>query len=103
MCGASCYASSPRRTIHQTIPGGTVNHDIIAGNWTQMKGKVRAKWGKLTDDDMTLIAGKKDMLVGKLQERYGHAKDRAEKDVDDFYENMDDGDRDTTDARKDAR
>jgi uncharacterized protein YjbJ (UPF0337 family) len=63
----------------------------MAGNWNQVKGKIRAKWGKLTDDDMTLIAGKKDMLVGKLQERYGHAKDQAEKDVDDFYAGMDDG------------
>jgi uncharacterized protein YjbJ (UPF0337 family) len=62
-----------------------VNHDTMEGNWKQLKGKVRAKWGKLTDDDLELIGGKKDMLVGKLQERYGHKKDEAEKHVDDFY------------------
>jgi uncharacterized protein YjbJ (UPF0337 family) len=66
-----------------------MNHGTIQGNWKQMKGKVRAKWGKLTDSDLELIAGKKDMLVGKVQERYGHAKDHAEQEVDQFYQAMD--------------
>jgi uncharacterized protein YjbJ (UPF0337 family) len=50
---------------------------------------MRVQWGKLTDDDFEQIAGKKDILVGKLQERYGHAKDVAQKNVDDFYRGLD--------------
>ncbi len=75
-----------------------MNHDTLKGEWKQISGKIRAKWGKLTDDDMQLIAGKKDILVGKLQERYGHAKDRMEKEVDDFYSGMD-----STDAQRRER
>jgi uncharacterized protein YjbJ (UPF0337 family) len=69
-----------------------MNHDILSGQWKQLSGKIRAKWGKLTDDDMHLIGGKKDILIGKLQERYGHAKDRLEKEVDDVYADMDESD-----------
>ena len=53
----------------------------IEGNWKQFKGKVKEKWGKLTDDDLDTIAGKRDQLVGKLQEKYGMAKDEAEKQI----------------------
>jgi uncharacterized protein YjbJ (UPF0337 family) len=66
-----------------------MNEDIMKGDWTQIKGQMRVQWGKLTDDDFEQIAGKKDILVGKLQERYGRAKDKAEKDVDDFYRGLD--------------
>ena len=59
-----------------------MNKDEIGGNWKQVKGKVKEQWGKLTDDDMTVIEGKRDQLVGKIQERYGYAKDQAEKEVD---------------------
>ena len=48
--------------------------DQVKGNWKQLKGKVREKWGLLTDDDMEHIAGHKDRLIGKLQEKYGEAK-----------------------------
>ncbi|WP_130833343.1 CsbD family protein [[Erwinia] mediterraneensis] len=58
-----------------------MNRDETSGNWKQFKGKVKEKWGKLTDDDMTVIEGKRDQLVGKIQERYGYAKDEAEKEV----------------------
>jgi uncharacterized protein YjbJ (UPF0337 family) len=61
-----------------------MNWDVIKGNWKQITGRVKSKWGKLTDDDLTTIAGKKDEFVGKLQERYGYKKDQAEKEVDDF-------------------
>lgn len=61
-----------------------MNWDIVKGQWQQLKGKVRQKWAKLTDDDMELIAGKKDQLVGKLKERYGYEKDAAEREVDEF-------------------
>ncbi|AGJ88141.1 CsbD family protein [Raoultella ornithinolytica] len=61
-----------------------MNKDEIGGNWKQLKGKAKEKWGKLTDDDMTVIEGKRDQLVGKIQERYGYAKDQAEKEVSDW-------------------
>jgi uncharacterized protein YjbJ (UPF0337 family) len=56
----------------------------IADNWTQLKGKVKAKWGKLTHDYLATIAGKGDPLAGLLQQRYGCEKDQAEKEVDEF-------------------
>ena len=58
-----------------------MNWDQVAGNWKQFKGSVKEKWGKLTDDDLNVIAGKKDQLIGKLQERYGIAKEEAEKEI----------------------
>ena len=61
-----------------------MNKDEIGGNWKQLKGKAKEKWGTLTDDDMTVIEGKRDQLVGKIQERYGYAKDQAEKEVSDW-------------------
>ncbi|AWP35412.1 CsbD family protein [Pantoea eucalypti] len=61
-----------------------MNEDRISGNWKQFKGKVKEKWGDLTDDDMTVVEGKRDQLVGKIQERYGYEKDRAEKEVKDW-------------------
>jgi uncharacterized protein YjbJ (UPF0337 family) len=61
-----------------------MNWDQISGNWKQFKGKVKEKWGKLTDDDLTTIGGKKDQLAGKLQERYGYQKAQAERELDEF-------------------
>ncbi|QYU69497.1 CsbD family protein [Leptolyngbya sp. 15MV] len=58
-----------------------MNSDIIKGNWKQVKGAVKEQWGKLTDDDLTTIEGKRDQLVGRIQERYGVAKDEAEAQV----------------------
>lgn len=58
-----------------------MNWDRIEGQWKQMQGKVKSKWGKLTDDDLKVIAGNKDQLVGRIQERYGIQKDEAEKQV----------------------
>ncbi|MFZ2444862.1 MAG: CsbD family protein [Syntrophobacteraceae bacterium] len=58
-----------------------MNWDQIAGNWKQVKGVVREKWGKLTDDDVDVIAGKRDILLGKIQEKYGAAREEAEKDL----------------------
>src|SRR5262245_42590780 len=63
---------------------GIMNWDQIKGDWKQFTGKVKEKWGKLTDDDLTAIAGKRDQLAGKLQERYGYAKEKAEKELDEF-------------------
>jgi uncharacterized protein YjbJ (UPF0337 family) len=58
-----------------------MNWDQIAGNWKQFKGTVKEKWGKLTDDDLEVIEGKKDQLLGRLQERYGYTKEQAEKEL----------------------
>jgi len=58
-----------------------MNWDRIEGNWKQLTGKAKEQWGKLTEDDLTVIAGKPDQLVGRIQERYGIAKDEAERQV----------------------
>lgn len=61
-----------------------MNEDRMAGNWKQFKGKMREQWGKLTDDDVDVIAGKRDQFLGKIQERQGIAKDEAEKQLNDW-------------------
>ena len=57
--------------------------DRVQGSWKQSTGRVKEKWGKLTDDDLNAINGRRDQLEGKIQERYGIAKDQVRKDVDD--------------------
>jgi uncharacterized protein YjbJ (UPF0337 family) len=61
-----------------------MNWDQIEGNWKQIKGRVKQKWGKLTDDDLEFVKGKKDELVGLLQERYGWEREKAEKEADEY-------------------
>jgi len=61
-----------------------MNWDQVEGNWKQSIGKIQEKWGKLTDNDLTVINGKKEQLIGKIQERYGILKQAAEKQVDEF-------------------
>ena len=61
-----------------------MNWDRVEGNWEQAKGKIKEKWGQLTDDDLTVIAGKRDQLEGKIQERYGIAKDDVERQIADW-------------------
>jgi uncharacterized protein YjbJ (UPF0337 family) len=58
-----------------------MNEDVFEGMWKQMKGNVREWWGKLTDDDLEKIGGKKDKLVGALQERYGYTRERADEEI----------------------
>jgi uncharacterized protein YjbJ (UPF0337 family) len=58
-----------------------MNRDQIAGNWKQLKGVAREKWGKLTEDDVDVVAGKRDILLGKIQERHGIALEEAEKEL----------------------
>jgi uncharacterized protein YjbJ (UPF0337 family) len=65
-----------------------MNWDQISGNWKQFKGSVKERWGKLTDDDLSVVAGKRDKLTGLLQERYGYAKDQAEKELDEFSNSL---------------
>ncbi|PJD95249.1 MAG: hypothetical protein CK425_09035 [Parachlamydia sp.] len=64
------------------------NKDTLQGQWKQFQGKIKEKWGKLTDDELTQINGRRDMLIGKLQEKYGMAKERAEKEVQSFEETL---------------
>jgi uncharacterized protein YjbJ (UPF0337 family) len=61
-----------------------MNWDRVEGSWKQVKGKFKEKWGKLTDDDLDVIAGKRDQLVGQIQKSYGVAKDQAEREVSDW-------------------
>ena len=58
--------------------------DRVEGNWKQFTGKVKEKWGELTDDDLTAINGQRDQLEGKIQERYGQTKDQVRRDIDDW-------------------
>ena len=58
-----------------------MNWDRIKGNWTQVTGRVKEQWGKLTDDDLAVVAGRREQLGGKIQERYGVAKDEADKQI----------------------
>lgn len=62
------------------------NAEILKGKWNQLKGKIRQQWGNLTDDEIEKIAGKRDQLVGILQERYGRAKADVEREVDEFLQ-----------------
>jgi uncharacterized protein YjbJ (UPF0337 family) len=63
--------------------------DILRGKWNQFKGSVKQRWGELTDDEVDQIEGRRDILVGKLQEKYGYSKMRAEEEVDRFVEESD--------------
>jgi uncharacterized protein YjbJ (UPF0337 family) len=61
-----------------------MNEDTLKGQWTQLKGKVREKWGKLTNDDLDVVQGRSEQLIGKVQERYGIARAEAERQVKEF-------------------
>ena len=65
-----------------------MNWDQIEGNWKQVKGVVRERWGKLTDDDVDVIAGKRDILLGKIQEKHGIAREEAEKELKAFEDSL---------------
>lgn len=60
----------------------------LEGNWKQAKGQVKAKWAKLTDDDLNEVEGRREQLEGKIQERYGIARDQVRKQVDDWLKRM---------------
>lgn len=69
-----------------------MNWDRIEGSWKQLKGKAKVQWGKITDDQLEVIGGKRDQLVGRVQEHYGMAKDEAERQVDLFAASFKDED-----------
>ena len=66
-----------------------MNSDTIAGNWKQLKGKVKEQWGDLTDDDLTVIEGKREILSGPIQERYGYTREEAERRVKEWERTLD--------------
>ena len=68
-----------------------MNWDRIQGNWKQVVGKAKAQWGKLTDDDLDVVAGRREQLAGKIQERYGIAKDDVERQIADWELKATDG------------
>ena len=59
-----------------------MNRDTLKGQWTHLKGQVRKRWGKLTDDEIDQIQGDAEILMGKLQERYGYTRDQAQREID---------------------
>lgn len=65
-----------------------MNWDRIEGNWKQFTGKVKEKWGDLTDDDLTRINGNREQLEGLLQQRYGYAKDKAKQEIDSWSKGL---------------
>ena len=80
-----------------------MNSDQFEGKWKQLKGTVKQRWGKLTDDDLTALSGKKDELVGRIQERYGITREQAEREADEWAtsanSNLDELDRQTMAGR----
>lgn len=63
-----------------------MKEDILIGKWKEIKGSVKEKWGKLTDDDLSVVEGKKEKLLGLLQKRYGYTEDKAEQEYNDFID-----------------
>ncbi|CAA9892455.1 putative stress response protein [Candidatus Methylobacter favarea] len=63
-----------------------MNADEFKGKWLQLKGEIKSRWGDLTDDDLTVIEGNRDKLVGKLQERYGYSMEEAEREINDAFD-----------------
>ncbi len=63
-----------------------MNKDQIQGNWKQLKGRVKERWGRLTDDDVDLVEGRFEQLAGKIQERYGKSREEAQKEIEEFCE-----------------
>jgi uncharacterized protein YjbJ (UPF0337 family) len=75
----------PAKTAAKPAPKSQAkNWDIVAGNWKQFSGKVKQKWGQLTDDELAQVNGKREQLEGMLQARYGYNKEQAQKEVDDW-------------------
>src|SRR5580704_13803252 len=87
----ACTLTGAARPHHQNFRKEFMffmNWDQIQGKWKQMKGSAKQQWGNLTDNDLEMIAGNRDKLVGTLQERYGYAKEEAQKRADEFAKNL---------------
>jgi uncharacterized protein YjbJ (UPF0337 family) len=78
------------RAIEVYLQGGAkMNEDVIKGKWKEIKGGIKEKWGKLTDDEITQVEGKQDQLLGLLQKKYGYSKDQAEQEYKQFMAHYD--------------
>ena len=78
--------------MDKNIENNTMNHDIFAGHWKQMRGTLKSWWGKLSDDDFEWIEGQKNKLIGLVQEKYGYTRDQAREEVDRRFNEYDDKD-----------
>ena len=78
------YGVGPTPRASRSAHRGGCHEDTLKGQWNQLKGKVREKWGKLTNDDLNVIQGQSQQLVGRIQERYGMARAEAEQQVKDW-------------------
>ena len=76
--------------MEDNIESNSVNQDILAGKWKQMRGDLKSWWGKLTDDDFEWIGGQKDKLIGSLQERYGYTREQAEQEIERRFQEYND-------------
>lgn len=65
-----------------------MNRDQIEGNWKQLRGKIQARWGDLTDDDLDRAEGNRDQLIGIIQEQYGRSREEAKREVDAWYDDL---------------
>jgi uncharacterized protein YjbJ (UPF0337 family) len=81
-------AGSPNIRDLQTTGANEMNWDRVQGNWKEFKGKAQQQWGKLTNDDLDVIEGKRTELAGRLQQRYGYAKDEAERNIDTWLKSV---------------
>jgi uncharacterized protein YjbJ (UPF0337 family) len=77
-----------------------MNWDQVSGKWSQVKGDIRQKWGKLTDNDLEVAAGSKDKFVGRIQERYGIAKEEAQQQLDDWLKTVPPTSQDVREAKE---
>lgn len=95
-CSLYCHGSLWRARLlpRHKNSGGTHELGPVEGKWKQVKGEAKTRWGKLTDDDLDVVAGQRDKLVGRVQERYGIAKDQAQREVEDWNKSL----RDENDA-----
>lgn len=79
--GRICRTERCRAAVFTNDEDRRMDKNEIGGNWHIFKGKIKEEWGRLTDDDLFIIEGKREQLIGKLQERYGYEKSRAEEEV----------------------
>jgi uncharacterized protein YjbJ (UPF0337 family) len=84
VAGSRCEVTRGPSFSEQEERRVNMNEDVLKGKWKEIKGGVKEKWGKLTDDDLTQVEGNKDKLLGILQQKYGYAKDKAEQEYKDF-------------------
>jgi uncharacterized protein YjbJ (UPF0337 family) len=97
---SDCPPSSTLKSRNSQEEDHTMNWDRVQGQWKQLKGKIKTKWGKLTDDDLDVIAGRKDQLIGKIQERYGLKKEEAQKEVEEWNATLADENAAQTEAER---